>query len=1236
MKISWLFEIEHYRWSTKNVTHDNTAYTAKILPDSFDGIPMRWDITNRGLITPSDLSFDVENTDGYLFREDVEKKYVTVILVTDGMVSRKWKFYVDAAAHHYGKLTLFCVDLLQAVSVGEYPNTLHPREAFPSNLTEEEDKNEDGEDTYRVPISFGKAYIPIMPVYAASLADEVTLDAENLTYSVADGESVIITGSDEANTITIAAGGKAILLSSDGANSVIINSNQKLFSISRWGDDVDFVGFDGTFLRITASETAQTVTFSDTTAETLQKDTSGNITFGGTWYVTTAKKYYPEKTSPGGPRVSQLHGLHPVLDMTIHSKMHYTLSGDGSTTANTIIFRESSKAHITRCPGENIIILTEGVELSDLTVTREGKWVTIRESGGMVCQLFATEYDQTIRTRVIDPEDIHGDDYIETDYTLELIDDVVFFNSTEVPELEIGPVQDDEVHYLLGERGDTAPPDEVLTVDMADETSPYATVANKSYAIYGTTGNDSITIAAGAKVTYIVAESADTGLNTFTFASHSSLFYVRKTSESVFVQGFDGSHLELPQKTQDQTLAFSDQTVVLSTSGDDFLIDTETITALPKFFPDLNQWSTEITTEALFGSVEVAADEAAIVYGIDEIATNLVVNAGAKVFFRHCTNDSTANIINLPGAFADFKIYKVGSLVIFLDTSTYTYLRMSATTDDQEIDFTDGRKTLVSVGGRIFLDDTEVNVDPNIQTAIDQEENYYEVLRVKDPPSIGKYEYTLTPDEETGHVYEFPLIEREGEDGADYILAQFMIAYDPDKDDYDAGTWHPLEKKPLVQYRVIETPQRDAWNPADVFYKVSCGFGINPSDIDLLGTFEDARAVYTTQGIEWAGAFYETEMKESVWNELCSLCDSTIYISDKVELHPFSKTSQETFDKTKIKELSFTPARNKTEQFDSGRVRWVEPDTPQTELTGKKIVPITDAGSTKRPMSDTFQARFINDGEVAQKLGILFFQRQQIQDTVSFNVPGGKMSALDTLRPGQVITVKDGLYGGEQDLIVASLHIGADLNVSVTALRLQYIKEFTDVTGGGGDPIGDPEPGKDTPEIHLSATSTIFTFDPDGVADPADQSITFSATDKNMNSGNYIFYTNPDIGSQVSLSNTFILTDTDFADNKSVTVTVKKSGKNKPVTDSVTVLRVQAGLNRRIKSNVEASLFRIIIELINNTVKHAHANNALIDIKLLENKLLLNYSDDGIGFELQSVLEKAKGQGLVNIINRTN
>lgn len=82
-------------------------------------------------------------------------------------------------------------------------------------------------------------------------------------------------------------------------------------------------------------------------------------------------------------------------------------------------------------------------------------------------------------------------------------------------------------------------------------------------------------------------------------------------------------------------------------------------------------------------------------------------------------------------------------------------------------------------------------------------------------------------------------------------------------------------------------------------------------------------------------------------------------------------------------------------------------------------------------------------------------------------------------------------------------------------------------------------------------------------------------------------------------------------------------------------INFQSQVNQRFSSNVEASLFRIITELVNNTVKHAHANNAVIDIRLADGNLLVNYSDDGIGFEMNSVFEKSKGQGLFNIINRT-
>jgi len=160
VKISWLFEIDAYRWSTKTVTYNAVNYTAKVLPDSFDGIQMRWDVSRRGLITPSDLSFEVENTDGLLTRASLEGKFCTIILITDGTESRRWRFKIQSASGYYGKMVLYCVDILQDILQEEYPNTPHPREVFPSVMHEV-----DEDDSYRVPIIYGKAFIPLMLVY---------------------------------------------------------------------------------------------------------------------------------------------------------------------------------------------------------------------------------------------------------------------------------------------------------------------------------------------------------------------------------------------------------------------------------------------------------------------------------------------------------------------------------------------------------------------------------------------------------------------------------------------------------------------------------------------------------------------------------------------------------------------------------------------------------------------------------------------------------------------------------------------------------------------------------------------------------------------------------------------------------------------------------------------------------------------------------------------------------------
>ncbi len=66
----------------------------------------------------------------------------------------------------------------------------------------------------------------------------------------------------------------------------------------------------------------------------------------------------------------------------------------------------------------------------------------------------------------------------------------------------------------------------------------------------------------------------------------------------------------------------------------------------------------------------------------------------------------------------------------------------------------------------------------------------------------------------------------------------------------------------------------------------------------------------------------------------------------------------------------------------------------------------------------------------------------------------------------------------------------------------------------------------------------------------------------------------------------------------------------------------------------EVVIYRIIIELINNTIKHARANNIDIDFIERENKINVMYSDDGIGFDLNSKLEQKTGLGLNNILSR--
>ena len=67
---------------------------------------------------------------------------------------------------------------------------------------------------------------------------------------------------------------------------------------------------------------------------------------------------------------------------------------------------------------------------------------------------------------------------------------------------------------------------------------------------------------------------------------------------------------------------------------------------------------------------------------------------------------------------------------------------------------------------------------------------------------------------------------------------------------------------------------------------------------------------------------------------------------------------------------------------------------------------------------------------------------------------------------------------------------------------------------------------------------------------------------------------------------------------------------------------------------VSLSVYRIIQELLNNSLKHAKAKEILIQINSEDDDLVIQYEDDGIGYD--QTLTPKKGMGLENIKSRVN
>jgi signal transduction histidine kinase len=76
--------------------------------------------------------------------------------------------------------------------------------------------------------------------------------------------------------------------------------------------------------------------------------------------------------------------------------------------------------------------------------------------------------------------------------------------------------------------------------------------------------------------------------------------------------------------------------------------------------------------------------------------------------------------------------------------------------------------------------------------------------------------------------------------------------------------------------------------------------------------------------------------------------------------------------------------------------------------------------------------------------------------------------------------------------------------------------------------------------------------------------------------------------------------------------------------------------DRRYSYNIEVVFYRVICELITNSLKHASAKRITIDLFEDKDELILEYIDDGIGFSPEKIEMTSQGMGLANLKSRIN
>ena len=364
---------------------------------------------------------------------------------------------------------------------------------------------------------------------------------------------------------------------------------------------------------------------------------------------------------------------------------------------------------------------------------------------------------------------------------------------------------------------------------------------------------------------------------------------------------------------------------------------------------------------------------------------------------------------------------------------------------------TDDNYVIPQIFGSAMIPLRSVNTGTERKYVLGDSSYTYDITRIRTPLDwpAGEFswlasEYTMTQTTEDGYKLLQPIIhDSDGDGTADA-----------------SGLWKDGERflDPAVKYTSTEISAADTVSPETVLEQFFKDIGVSAGYIDTGAgsTFESAGMQYSTWNIEWVGGFYEQIPSEQRLANLLNQCNSYVTMTDKIKLHTRSSTSVATIDKTDVISGSFRYTPVWPSDSDGGHIEYIQgAGTPQT-VTNKLVVPSdpsvgTIAGITS-PDSESLSVVYLRDVtgydavDVAQRLGVMYFNRKlEKLNRLSFRL----IPTLEhlQLKPDQVITISDSLYGETRDVLISSVSIDEDIAVSIEAIEFSTgIIDFTDFT----------------------------------------------------------------------------------------------------------------------------------------------------------------------------------------------